>query len=133
VLLDVAVDQCRPLTFNLAGVRAGQPRHEWHQPLPLSIARRIVKLHGQRADRARETARHAVHGRNGSVLEATRNQGRFVDARPAIWAREWMRARLELPIQDVIEIIHGGLPPYHPSNVMLRPQITPVNGEGRQV
>src|SRR5215204_1275777 len=37
-------------------------------------------------------------------------QGRFVDASAAVLSRELMRARFELPIQDVIKVVHGGRP-----------------------
>src|SRR5215203_2785221 len=78
--------------------------------LPLSVICHVVQLHCETADRAREALRHLLNPANGPVLKASGDQGRFVDASAAVLSREWMRARFELPIQDVIKVVHGGRP-----------------------
>src|SRR5215203_416462 len=60
--------------------------------------------------RAREALRHVLDPANRPVLKASGDQGRFIDASAAVLSRELMRARFELPIQDVIKVVHGGRP-----------------------
>src|SRR5215207_10632800 len=78
--------------------------------LPLGVVGHVVQLHHETADRAREALRHILDPANGPVLKASGDHGRFVDASAAVLSREWMRARFELPIQDVIKVVHGGRP-----------------------
>src|SRR5215207_241074 len=61
-------------------------------------------------------------GREKQSLDATdrlvrktcRDNSRFIDAGSAVLAGERMRAELELPIQDMIEAVHGDHPLAHP-------------------
>src|SRR5829696_9550926 len=48
------------------------------------------------------------------VRETCRDNSRFIDAGSAVLAGERMRAELELPIQDMIEAVHGDHPLAHP-------------------
>ena len=47
---------------------------------------------------------------HGSILKAASDQRRFVNARTAIFAGESVRTVLELPVQDVVEFFHIGIP-----------------------
>ena len=49
------------------------------------------------------------------------DQGRFVDAGAAVLSPERMRPRFELPIQDVIKVVHGGRPCGAPPHRMVIP------------
>ena len=62
------------------------------------------------ADGPREALWHILDPTDGPVLKACGNQRRLIDAGSAIFAREPVGAHLELPIQDVIETVHGGNP-----------------------
>src|SRR5829696_3835510 len=103
-------DVGRSLPLNLCCVCASQSRHEWEQMLPLRVLGHVVQLHRETADRAREALRHVLDPANRPVLKASGDQGRFIDASAAVLSRELMRARFELPIQDVIKVVHGGRP-----------------------
>src|SRR5215208_3466409 len=78
-----------------AGVSAQASRVR-KKALPFHIGRVVIQLHRKLADRAREAVGH--------VLDAT---DRLV-------AGKRMRAELKLPIQDVIEMVHGARPLAHP-------------------
>src|SRR3954447_16868290 len=78
--------------------------------LPLGVLGHVVQLHRETADRAREALRHVLDPANRPVLKASGDQSRLVDASAAVLSRELMRARFELPIQDVIKVVHGGRP-----------------------
>src|SRR5215207_10023919 len=90
--------------------RSQERKHEREQKLPLSVVSHVVQLHRQTADRAREAYWHVLDPASGPVLKAGRDQGRFVDAGAAVLPWEGMRALFELPVQNVIEAIHGGHP-----------------------
>src|SRR5215203_6570502 len=95
--------------------------------LPLGVVGHVVQLHRETADRAREALRHVLDPSNRPVLKATSDEGRFVNASAAVLSREWMRARFELPIQDVIKVVHGGRPcgaPPHPDGDPSTPQLS---------
>src|SRR5918995_870006 len=104
-------DERGALSLDLPCVGASEPRDKRKKPLPLGIRRAIVQLHRELADRAREAVWHISDTTHRLVLEPGGNDGSLVDARSAVLAGERMRALLELPIQDVIETVHGGRPP----------------------
>src|SRR5829696_9412564 len=97
--------------LHFRSVSASQPRHVREQPLPFCIGGSVViQPHGELTDRPREALRHLLNSADPLVLEASCDDSRFIDARSAVLSREWMRPRFELPIQDVIETVHGGDP-----------------------
>src|SRR5215217_5960578 len=99
-----------PLPLHHRCVGTGQAGHKRQQLLPLLIEDPVVQLHRQGADRTRETLRHVVNGTHRLVREAGCYDGRFVDAGAPVLSRECMRALLQLPVQDVVEMVHGGHP-----------------------
>src|SRR5829696_3687238 len=105
-------DVGRSLPLNLCCVCASQSRHEREQMLPLGVLGHVVQFHRETADRAREALRHVLDPANGPVLKAGGNQGSFIDAGAAVSSGEWVRTSLQLPIQNVIETVHGGGPFY---------------------
>src|SRR5215211_3399823 len=62
------------------------------------------------ADGPREALWHILDPTDGPILKACGNQRRLIDAGSTIFARKPVGALLELPIQDVIETVHGGDP-----------------------
>src|SRR5215208_2346966 len=60
--------------------------------------------------------------RTGRVLKASGDQGRFVDASAAVLSRELMRARFELPIQNVIKVVMVAVLVAHPHGGMVIPR-----------
>src|SRR3954465_15125964 len=57
----------------------------------------------------------------GWYVKPARDDSRFIDAGSAAFAGKRMRAGLELPIQDVIEIVHGEQSSWHtPHTARLR-------------
>src|SRR3954466_11792828 len=105
-------------------VGAGEPRGKGEQALALGISRGVIKLHGQATDWAREALWHVLNPSDRLVLKACGNQGSFIDAGAAVLSGEWVRTDLQLPIQDVIETVHGGGPFYmRPLLSMVVPRI----------
>ena len=100
----------RPLPLDLGCVCAGEPRHKWKQALPFSLSCAVIQLHCQMADGPREALWHILDPTDGPIIKACGNQRRLIDAGSAIFAREPVGAHLELPVQDVIETVHGGDP-----------------------
>src|SRR5829696_8063642 len=118
----MAVWKVRIVKRHFRSVSASQPRHVREQPLPFSIGGSVViQPHGELADRPREALGHLLNSADPLVLEASCDDSRFIDARSAVLSREWMRPRFELPIQDVIETVHGGHPCGAPQQRMLIP------------
>src|SRR5215208_3987856 len=109
----------RPLSLDLGCVCAGEPHHKRKQALPFSLSRAVIQLHRQTADGPREALWHILGPTNGPVPKAGGNQRRLIDAGSAIFAREPVGALLELPIQDVIETVHGGDPYAAPQTIVI--------------
>src|SRR5215204_2981122 len=101
-----------PFALDLSCVGAGEPRHKGEQALALSISRGVIKLHGQATDWAREALWHVLDPSDRAVLKACGDQRCFIDTGATVSSREGMRTGLQLPIQDVIETVHGGGPFY---------------------
>src|SRR4051812_39004815 len=81
----------------------------------------VIQLHRQLADWARKALGHVLDAMDRLVLETCRDDSRFIDAGSAAFAGKRMRAGLELPIQDVIEIVHGEQSSWHtPHTARLR-------------
>ena len=57
---------------------------------------------------------HVLDPTHRLVFEPSRDDSRFIDAGSAVLSRKWVRAELKLPIQDLIEMVHGGCPLAHP-------------------
>src|SRR5215204_2856445 len=117
-----------PFALDLSCVGAGEPRHKGEQALALSISRGVMKLHGQATDRAREALWHVIDPSDRSVLKACGDQRRFIDTGATVSSGEWVRTGLQLPIQDVIETVHGGGPFYmRPCSGSWSPESASVN------
>src|SRR5215212_181616 len=71
------------------------------------------------ADGPREALWHVLDPTDGPVLKACGNQRRLIDAGSAILAREAVGALHELPVQDVIETVHGGDPYAAPQTIVI--------------
>src|SRR4051794_7861002 len=74
----------------------------------------VIQLHRELADRAREAFGHVLDATDRLVREPSRDDSRFIDAGSTLLAGERMRAELELPIEDMIEAVHGDHPWAHP-------------------
>src|SRR5215208_1125587 len=96
-----------------AGVSAQASRVR-KKALPFHIGRVVIQLHRKLADRAREAVGHVLDATDRLVRETCRDDSRFIDAGSAVLAGKRMRAELKLPIQDVIEMVHGARPLAHP-------------------
>src|SRR4051794_11543568 len=101
-----------PFALDLSGISAGEPRDKGEQALALSMGRGVIELHCQVTDWAREALWHVLNPSDRLVLEACGNQSSFIDAGAAVSSGEWVRASLQLPIQNVIKTVHGGGPFY---------------------
>src|SRR5215217_989927 len=69
----------------------------------------VIQLHRELADRAREAFGHVLDATDRLVREPGRDDSRFIDAGSDLLAGKRMRAELELPIQDMIEAVHGAI------------------------
>src|SRR5215207_7200015 len=78
--------------------------------LPFRFRSMVIQLHRELADRAREAFGHVLDATDPLVRETCRDDSRFIDAGSALLAGKRMRAELELPIQDMIEAVHGDHP-----------------------
>src|SRR5215208_7518146 len=105
-----------------AGVSAQASRVR-KKALPFRIRRVVIQLHRELADRAREAVGHVLDATDRLVFEPSRDDSRFIDAGSAVLAGKRMRPGLELPIQDVIETVHGDHPRAHPHTLRLRASV----------
>src|SRR5215217_3411169 len=103
------------IPFVRCSASARWPRHKRKKALPFRIRRVVTQLHRELADRAREAVGHVLDPTHRLVFEPSRDDSGFIDAGSAVLAGKRMRPGLELPIQDVIEAVHGepylGTPP----------------------
>jgi len=96
--------------FDFWRVGAGKARHIRQQALAVVVTGKIVEAHRERADRTGEAVQHPIRVQHWLVLEAGGDQGSLVDARPAVWPGEQVRADLQPPVQHRIECVHVATP-----------------------
>ncbi len=87
-MTDTGVDIVLALPLNLWRIRASQSGDKGQELLALLVSGHIIQIHGEAANRAREAVRHVMDGTDRPVEEASRDNGRFVDAGSPVPARE---------------------------------------------
>src|SRR5829696_6089788 len=121
-------DVRRALGLYGRSVGTGKPRHKRKKAPSFRFRSMVIQLHRQLADWARKALGHVIDAMDRLVRETCRDDSRFIDAGSAVFAGKRMRPGLELPIQDVIETVHGDHPRAHPHTLRCEPRSAPVNG-----
>jgi hypothetical protein len=98
-----------PLNFDLGDVGgARKPRHERNQQfLPQIVLEGVIEAQREQRNRARERRRQIPHPVDGTIGIARGDDGRLVDAGPAVRSRKFVAAAQQLPLQHALEIGGG--------------------------